>query len=204
MSKEVKRYDCTDGGARFCQGCYTMSECEFGEYVSWDDYEALLEENQQLRQLTSEKVINATMLREFVARDGGLTIGLEGGACALMAQAFGQQLYESEAFNYIEASFDSPDYPDLGQITVTLKREAGKTPHQLRREAEAERDALRAERDALRNENGSMRNAMKNARYRIEQGRVWNGMGWTLTGLHAYQQQVALDEIDAALQGAKP
>lgn len=69
---------------------------------------------------------------------------------------------------------------------------------------QAERDALLAERDALRNENGSMRNAMKNARYRIEQGRVWNGMGWTLTGLHAYQQQVALDEIDAALQGAKP
>ena len=103
MSKEVKRYDCTDGGARFCQGCYTMSECEFGEYVSWDDYDALL-----------------------------------------------------------------------------------------------------AERDALRNDNDSMRNAMKNARYRIEQGRVWNGMGWTLTGLHAYQQQVALDEIDAALQGAQP
>lgn len=51
MSKEVKRYDCTDGGARFCQGCYTMSECEFGEYVSWDDYEALLAENESLRGL---------------------------------------------------------------------------------------------------------------------------------------------------------
>ncbi|WAE51207.1 hypothetical protein [Stutzerimonas frequens] len=67
-----------------------------------------------------------------------------------------------------------------------------------------ERDALLAERDALRNDHGSMRNALKNARYRIEQGRVWNGMGWTLTGLHAHQQQKALDEIDAALQGAKP
>ena len=65
-------------------------------------------------------------------------------------------------------------------------------------------DALLAERDALRNDHGSMRNALKNARYRIEQGRVWNGMGWTLTGLHAHQQQVALDEIDAALQGAQP
>jgi len=65
-------------------------------------------------------------------------------------------------------------------------------------------DALLAERDALRNDHGSMRNALKNARYRIEQGRVWNGMGWTLTGLHAHQQQKALDEIDAALQGAQP
>ena len=65
-------------------------------------------------------------------------------------------------------------------------------------------DALLAERDALRNDHGSMRNALKNARYRIEQGRVWNGMGWTLTGLHAHQQQKALDEIDAALQGEQP
>ncbi|OMG61499.1 hypothetical protein AUR59_020280 [Stutzerimonas balearica] len=137
MSKEVVRYLVKAG-----------SECSEMVYAS--DYDALLEENQQLRQLTSEKVINATMLREFVARDGGLTIGLEGGACALMAQAFGQQMYESEALNYIEASFDSPDYPELGQITVTLKREAGKTPHQLRKEAEAERDALLAERDAYK------------------------------------------------------
>lgn len=45
----------------------------------------------------------------------------------------------------------------------------------------------------------SLRNGLKNARYRIEQGRIWNGMGWSLTGLHAYQQQQALDEIDAAL-----
>ena len=69
----------------------------------------------------------------------------------------------------------------------------------------AERElALLAERDALRNDHGSMRNALKNARYRIEQGRVWNGMGWTLTGLSSNGQQKALDEIDAALQGEQP
>jgi len=67
-----------------------------------------------------------------------------------------------------------------------------------------ELNALLAEREALRNDHGSMRNALKNARYRIEQGRVWNGMGWTLTGLPAHQQQKALDEIDAALQGEQP
>lgn len=75
-------------------------------------------------------------------------------------------------------------------------------PHTYVRAADYE--ALLAERDALRNDHGSMRNALKNARYRIEQGRVWNGMGWTLTGLHAHQQQKALDEIDAALQGEQP
>ena len=68
----------------------------------------------------------------------------------------------------------------------------------------ADYDALLAERDALRNVHGSMRNALKNARYRIEQGRVWNGMGWTLTGLSSNGQQKALDAIDAALQGEQP
>lgn len=44
-----------------------------------------------------------------------------------------------------------------------------------------------------------LRIRMANARYRIEQGRVWNGMGWTLTGLHAHQQQKALDELGQAM-----
>ncbi|WP_312669692.1 hypothetical protein [Stutzerimonas nitrititolerans] len=182
MSKEVKRYTANV----FIPGNLGPVQ---REVVMEEDYDALLEENKQLRQLTSEKVINATMLREFVARDGGLTIGLEGGACALMAQAFGQQLYESEALNYIEASFDSPDYPDLGQITVTLKREAGKTPHQLRREAEAERDALLAERDALKALLVSSREFV--AAY----------VNSSFFGPNARKQ---LEAIDAALQGEQP
>lgn len=104
----------------------------------------------RLRNLLSEKVIDSTRLREFVVRNGGLNIELEGGACALMAQAFGKQLFESGAENYIEASFESPDYPDIGQITVTVRREAGKTPHELRVIAEKQRDQLRAEVERLR------------------------------------------------------
>lgn len=38
---EVKRYDCGYGGARFCQGCYQMELSEYGDYVAWEDYEAL-------------------------------------------------------------------------------------------------------------------------------------------------------------------
>ena len=45
---EVKRYDCTNGGASFCQGCYTMTECEHGDYVSAEDYDALAAENERL------------------------------------------------------------------------------------------------------------------------------------------------------------
>lgn len=38
---DVKRYDCTNGGAQYCQGCYQMSETPLGDYVRADDYDAL-------------------------------------------------------------------------------------------------------------------------------------------------------------------
>lgn len=38
---EVKRYDCTSGGAHHCYGCYSMEEGELGDYVEWEAYEAL-------------------------------------------------------------------------------------------------------------------------------------------------------------------
>lgn len=41
---EVKRYDCTNGGAQYCQGCYQMTETPFGDYVRSEDYDALLQE----------------------------------------------------------------------------------------------------------------------------------------------------------------
>lgn len=76
---------------------------------------------------------------------------------------------------------------------------------QLRQHKNDYMDAAEATRKALLAEIESLRNGLKNARYRIEQGRVWNGMGWTLTGLHAQRQQKALDEIEAALsQQAEP
>jgi hypothetical protein len=55
--------------------------------------------------------------------------------------------------------------------------------------------------DRLEGEVARLREALNTAKYRIEQGRVWNGMGWSLTGLHPHGQQKALDAIDAALRG---
>lgn len=46
---EVKRYDCTSGGSSHCYGCYTMTETEYGEYVSAEDFEALQAECEKLR-----------------------------------------------------------------------------------------------------------------------------------------------------------
>ena len=49
MTDPVKRYDCSSGGARFCQGCYTMEECEHGDYVQHEDYARLEQECERLR-----------------------------------------------------------------------------------------------------------------------------------------------------------
>ena len=55
MSEKVKRYDCSSGGARFCQGCYTMEECEHGDYVQHEDYARLEQECERLRELLARK-----------------------------------------------------------------------------------------------------------------------------------------------------
>jgi hypothetical protein len=39
--QQVKRYDCGNGGAQFCQGCYTMEENALGDYVRYEDFERL-------------------------------------------------------------------------------------------------------------------------------------------------------------------
>ena len=61
--------------------------------------------------------------------------------------------------------------------------------------------AIVADRQRLEGEVNALLEALNTAKYRIEQGRVWNGMGWSLTGLHPHGQQKALDAIDAALRG---
>lgn len=63
--------------------------------------------------------------------------------------------------------------------------------------------ALEAERDELREQVEALRAAMTEAKYRIEQGRIWAGTKGQLTGLHPICQQKALNVIDTALQ-AKP
>lgn len=50
----VKRYDCTDGGSKFCQGCYTMTECEYGDYVAWEDFDAMRQRGEKAEQALHE------------------------------------------------------------------------------------------------------------------------------------------------------
>lgn len=60
---EVKRYDCTNGGYRHCQGCYEMTETPLGDYVRSEDYDALAAEAQALREEV-EKAQNALAFTE--------------------------------------------------------------------------------------------------------------------------------------------
>lgn len=114
------------------------------------EIERLQAENSSLRDALADKVVDSTKLRAFLPADGGFTIGLEGGPCALLADAFGEQIYTSDAINYLQLTFTSGAYPDLGEIVVTLQRCTGKTPHELRIDAEQERDQLKAENAELR------------------------------------------------------
>lgn len=50
----MKRYDCTDGGAQFCQGCYTMAEDSLGDYVKYEDHAAEVERLTQTREADME------------------------------------------------------------------------------------------------------------------------------------------------------
>ena len=102
-------------------------------------------ENTKLRKALTEKVISETMLRNLSLGNGSINASFEGGAVHLFVDAFATQLLEqfleSGATNYLEMSFHSNV---TGPLVVTLQRVNGKTAHQLRAEAEKERDALRA------------------------------------------------------------
>lgn len=70
-------------------------------------------------------------------------------AVECLAWAFQELLYNHpEGKNYIECSLEAGDGGP--PVYVTIQRPGGKTPHQLRMEAEAERDRLRAELEGLK------------------------------------------------------
>lgn len=108
--------------------------------------EELLVENARLREALLDKA-GKINLREFYVKDGMATFGLEGGAAHLLADTFAHQFKENGAANYLEMSFVNDE---VGELTVTMQRRQGKTPHQLRALAEAQRDRYRAALDRLR------------------------------------------------------
>ncbi len=66
---------------------------------------------------------------------------LEGGAPAVMADAFAEELSQVGAENYVVVSFTSKKY---GRIDVTVQRVEGKTPLDFLNEARAELERIKA------------------------------------------------------------
>lgn len=103
---------------------------------------AIEAENAKLRSNLSVTITDSLNIGEIKSGDDGLSIPIEGGFAAVMANSFAKQLFESQATNYIEATFASDLYPNMGEIVVTVKRTTSKSPHILRQEAEDKAAAL--------------------------------------------------------------
>lgn len=119
-----------------------------GLYAVFDDANGCTEAISHEAALQYQTIYGGTIKRLDEARlnninfgrNGELSIQLEGGACGLFAQTFADQFIGSNAINYVEATFTCPE---IGDLSVTMQKLSGKTPHQLRAIAQAEITALK-------------------------------------------------------------
>lgn len=98
----------------------------------WRTVRQLREENERLA-----KALTDPLLTGINMGNGTLDVGMEGPGPQLMAGMFlGMFEKYPDAKNYIEVTFGS----HIGPIIVTVMKSGGKTPDQLRREAEKKLD----------------------------------------------------------------
>lgn len=94
----------------------------------WRAIRQLREENERLL-----AALDNPMLTGINIGNGSMDVGMKGNAAQLIAGMFlGVFEKHQDATNYLEMTFGSPQ----GPIVVTVIRPGGKTPDQLRREAE--------------------------------------------------------------------
>jgi hypothetical protein len=94
----------------------------------WRRIRELREENERLA-----KIIGDPMLTGIQIGNGSLHVGMEGIGPGLVAGMFvGMLETYPDATNYVELQFES----HIGPIVVTVMKPNGKTPHELRVEAE--------------------------------------------------------------------
>ena len=106
-----------------------------------DRLEEAEKEIAKLRIALAEKVTSEATLRDLNVGNGFINATFEEGVVQPILDALADQFVESGSSNYIEMRFHSEA---TGPLLLTLQRVNGKTPHQLRTEAEKERDILRA------------------------------------------------------------
>lgn len=103
-----------DGVERYDWTYDEMAESQDGNYVRHGDYDAVTAERDRLREENEQ---------------------LKAKPAQALTEALGERLMQSSAENYIETTFGVDGTDE--DIVVTLRRSAGKTPHELRLEAEA-------------------------------------------------------------------
>lgn len=123
----------------FTDSCIELSPRLKEAIKAKEELDKLKAENDRLRGLLAEKVVNSTMLTGLEINRGGVDIGFEGGAARMLAEMFIEQFNASGAINSLEVTFQDKE---LGQIVVTTQRMGGLTPSQQREKAIAERDTL--------------------------------------------------------------
>lgn len=92
-----------------------------------------------------ERITNPPVKSIGIDKEGALNVSLDGPEMArIIAGSFWDMLTEQEADNYVEMTFSKPETP-LKKVIVTVRKVYGRTPDEMRRVAEQERDELRAE-----------------------------------------------------------
>ena len=110
---------------------------------------AIRAENTMLRQHAAKQITDATLLTGISPRNGGMDIGLEGGACQLLAEAFFDQFVEAGAVNFLEIRLESSTRMPGKAMTVTMQLADGATPGQKIAEANARIAELEAQLESI-------------------------------------------------------
>lgn len=113
------------------------------------EIEKLRLENAKLAAIAEGRIGEARLLRAGPDGKGGFTFDLAGGPVQFIAEYLAQLLGKNEDSglrNYAEIEVQNRE---IGAMTLTLQRKAGKTPHQFRLEAEAHAAELQDRLDEL-------------------------------------------------------
>lgn len=89
-------------------------------------------------------------LKQMKAENNGtISLDVSSKAVEIMAFHLANMIVGHGAQNYVtmECVSRAPEHAEIGPMVLTLQKKWAKTPHECRKDAEAERDALRAERD---------------------------------------------------------
>lgn len=109
----------------------------------------LLTDNELLRQHAAREISDNTMLTGLSMSNGGINMGIEGGAAGLLVESFVHQFKNTGGINYVELMFTSTEVMPGERFTVTLQRVNGLTPAQKLAAAEKELETLRKHQESV-------------------------------------------------------